>query len=138
MTDADRQSPDEEQQCAGEAPLELEPRAADLPNGSDRQSRGHAHEEPGGPTDPIAGDARPNRDRGFSLAQLFLLVVVVSVFLAVIRCFSAHIAAGLAGLAVLVGLVLMSLGDPPVIVQLTWWALLAVYLMAAGLAVLRG
>jgi hypothetical protein len=101
-------------------------------------------DEPGRATDegtdePLPGtSSRPDWNRGFSLAQLFLLFVVVSVFLAVIRCFSPHIAAGLAGLAVLVGLVVMSLGDPPAIVQLTWWALLAVYLMAAGMAVLRG
>ena len=83
-------------------------------------------------------DARPDWDRGYSLAQLFVLLVVVSVLLAVIRLFSPQIAAGLAGLAVLVGLVVMSVGDPPAIVRLAWWTMLAIYLMAAAVAVVRG
>ncbi len=91
------------------------------------------------PREPAADSpVRPDWDRGFSLAQLFWLLVVVSVLLAVLRCFSPQIAAGLAGLAVLVGLVGMSMGDPPAIVRVTWWTVLAIYLAAAGVAVVRG
>ena len=69
---------------------------------------------------------------------MFVLLLVVSVLLAVMRLFSPQIAAGAAGFAVLVGLAFMSLTDPPAIVRLAWWVMLGVYLMAAAFAVVRG
>ena len=112
--------------------LELEPVAAES---SDRilQRLEAAEHEPEEVEDP----AEPGGEKSFTLQQLLALVLVVSVLLAMLRLLSPPLAAGVVGLIVLVGMVLMSLHDSyPAIVQLLWWLLLVLYLAMSVMAVL--
>jgi hypothetical protein len=87
---------------------------------------------------PPSDGTPPNWERRFSLKQLLWLMTILAVVLGIMRWFSPPAAAGLAGLVVLIGLAGMSLSDPPIIVWLAWWALLAIYLGAAAIAVKSG
>ncbi len=140
MADAEHRSPDEQERADDGAPLELEPPRTPPPSAEQpiEQTGRAAPEEPTASGTAGEREAPPDWDRGYSLAQLFVLLVVVSALLAVLRMFSPQIAAGVAGLVVLAGLVFMSLTDPPAIIRLAWWVLLGVYLLAAAFAVARG
>ena len=76
----------------------------------------------------------PDWDRGVSLRQLFASMAIVGMLLAVLRLFPPAIAAGVAGLMVLVGLLFTSLDSQPAIVSWIWWMLLSIYLLAASYA----
>ena len=77
-----------------------------------------------------------NEDRRFTLACLFALVTFASVVLALGNYLPRSIFAGVTGLATLVGMVALSLiKGPPMVIQLAWWLLLSIYLLAIAWAV---
>lgn len=79
---------------------------------------------------------RSEDDRRFTLTGLFALVTFASVVFALGSYLPPAIFAGVTGLATLVGMVLLSLlNGPPMVIQLGWWMLLAIYLAAIGWAV---
>lgn len=100
------------------------------------------------PTSPIESQAeskvlrdalepvRSDDERRFSLTGMFALVTFASVVFALGSYLPPAIFAGVTGLATLVGMVLLSLiNGPPMVIQLGWWMLLAIYLAAIGWAV---
>jgi hypothetical protein len=77
-----------------------------------------------------------DEDRRFTLAGLFALVTFASVVLALGNYLPRSIFAGVTGLATLVGMVALSLiKGPPMVIQLAWWLLLSIYLLAIAWAV---
>ncbi|HEV7226730.1 MAG TPA: hypothetical protein VGN42_28740 [Pirellulales bacterium] len=77
-----------------------------------------------------------DEDRRFTLAGLFALMTFASVVLALGNYLSRSIFAGVTGLATLVGMVALSLiKGPPMVIQLAWWLLLSIYLLAIAWAV---
>lgn len=77
-----------------------------------------------------------DEDRRFTLTGLFALVTFASVVLALGRYLPRPIFAGVTGLATLVGMAALSLiKGPPMVIQLGWWLLLSIYLLAIGWAV---
>ena len=79
---------------------------------------------------------RSEDERRFTLAGLFALMTFASVVFALGSYLPPAIFAGVTGLATLVGMVLLSLlNGPPMVIQLGWWMLLAIYLAAIGWAV---
>lgn len=77
-----------------------------------------------------------DEDRRFTLIGLFGLVTFASVVLALGKYLPKPIFAGVTGLATLVGMVALSLiKGPPMVIQLGWWLLLSIYLLAIGWAV---
>ena len=82
--------------------------------------------------DPVRSDD----ERRFSLTGMFALVTFASVVFALGSRLPPAMFAGVTGLATLVGVVLLSLLEgPPMVIQLGWWMLLAIYLAAIGWAV---
>lgn len=79
---------------------------------------------------------KAEEEQRFSLAGLFALVTLASIVLAMGSYLPPAIFAGAAGAATLVGMFVLSLlRTPPLVVQLGWWLLLAIYLLAIGRAV---
>lgn len=79
---------------------------------------------------------RSDDDRRFTLTGLFALMTFASVVFALGSYLPPAIFAGVTGLATLVGMVVLSLlNGPPMVIQLGWWMLLAIYLAAIGWAV---
>jgi hypothetical protein len=77
-----------------------------------------------------------DEDRSFTLTGLFALITFVAVVLALGNYLPKPIFAGVTGLATLVGMVALSLiKGPPMVIQLGWWLLLSIYLLAIGWAV---
>jgi hypothetical protein len=76
-------------------------------------------------------------ERRFSLLGLFALITFASVVLALGRYLPPQIFAGVTGAATLASMILLSLlRGPPLVIQLAWWMLLAIYLGAIAWAVL--
>ncbi len=76
-------------------------------------------------------------ERRFSLLGLFALVTFASVVLALGRYLPPQIFAGVTGAATLASMIALSLlRGPPLVIQLAWWTLLAIYLGAIAWAVL--
>lgn len=74
--------------------------------------------------------------RRFSMWDLLAVVTVASLVLAVGTYVSKPVFAGAVGMATLVSLVALSaMKHPPAILQIGWWVLLLIYLMAIGSAV---
>jgi len=79
---------------------------------------------------------RSDDERRFTLTGLFALMTFASVVFALGSYLPPAIFAGVTGLATLVGMVVLSLlNGPPMVIQLGWWMLLAIYLAAIGWAV---
>lgn len=79
---------------------------------------------------------RSDDERRFTLTGLFALMTFASVVFALSNYLPPAIFAGVTGLATLVGMVVLSLvNGPPMVIQLGWWMLLAIYLAAIGWAV---
>lgn len=79
---------------------------------------------------------RSDDERRFTLTGLFALMTFASVVFALGSYLPPAIFAGVTGLATLVGMVVLSLlNGPPMVIQLGWWLLLAIYLAAIGWAV---
>jgi hypothetical protein len=105
--------------------------------------------EPGVRTRPPAADNRPAmRDpfvpfvtddaaaQRFSMWGLLGVVTGASLVLAVGTYFPKPIFAGAVGLATLITMVALSaMREPPAVLQLAWWTLLLIYLMAIGSAI---
>lgn len=86
-------------------------------------------------------DDRSER-RQCSLAEVLMLVTLAAVALSVLRLIPGGLqaprAAGVAGVAALVGLVVLSIFRPRrLVVHLGWWLLVAGYVAASVVAVLR-
>jgi hypothetical protein len=76
-------------------------------------------------------------ERRFSLLGLFALITFASVVLALGRYLPPQIFAGVTGAATLASMIALSLlRGPPLVIQLAWWMLLAIYLGAIAWAVL--
>lgn len=76
-------------------------------------------------------------ERRFSLLGLFALITFASVVLALGRYLPPQIFAGVTGAATLASMIFLSLlRAPPLVIQLAWWMLLAIYLGAIAWAVL--
>ncbi|HXT56979.1 MAG TPA: hypothetical protein VN699_00010 [Pirellulales bacterium] len=85
---------------------------------------------------PTSRHDQTDEDRRFTLAGLFALVTFASVVLALGNYLPRSIFAGVTGLATLVGMVALSLiKGPPMVIQLAWWLLLSIYLLAIAWAV---
>ncbi len=82
------------------------------------------------------------RDFHFSLTELLGLGIAASLLWSVVVSVagsSAALCAGLLGLVVLVGLVVLEVGGiTRPILRVAWWMALAFYLMACVVAILRG
>lgn len=79
--------------------------------------------------------ARTDDERRFTLAGLFALVTFASVVFALASYLPPAIFAGVTGLATLVGMAVLSfLNGPPLVIQVGWWMLLAIYLAAIAWA----
>jgi hypothetical protein len=109
-------------------------------------------EKPGG--EPPDGAQRPMSDdelkairqmvigddpdaRRFSLWGLLGIVTGASLVLAVGSYFPKPIFAGAVGIATLVTMVALSaMKHPPAVLQVAWWTLLLIYLMAIGSAIM--
>lgn len=78
---------------------------------------------------------RAENEQRFSLTGLFVVVTFASIVLGLGSYLPPAVFAGAAGAATLAGMFVLSLlRAPPLVVQLGWWLLLAVYLMAIGRA----
>lgn len=78
---------------------------------------------------------RAGDERRFTLAGLFALVTFASVVFALASYLPPAIFAGVTGLATLIGMVILSfLNGPPLVIQVAWWMLLAIYLAAIAWA----
>ena len=79
---------------------------------------------------------RSDDERRFTLTGLFALTTFASVVFALGSYLPPALFAGVTGLATLIGMVVLSLiNGPPMVIQLGWWMLLAIYLAAIGWAV---
>jgi hypothetical protein len=99
---------------------------------------------PSRPTSLPSEKVRANRNAvvlddptSFSMWGLLCVVSGASLVLAVGTYFPKPVFAGAVGIATLVTMVALSaMRDPPAVLQLAWWTLLLIYLMAIGSAVL--
>ena len=81
-------------------------------------------------------DADPEAAR-FSLWGLLGIVTGASLVLAVGSYFPKSVFAGAVGIATLITMVALSaMKNPPAVLQLAWWTLLLIYLMAIGSAIM--
>ena len=79
---------------------------------------------------------RGENEQRFSLTGLFAVVTFASIVLGLGSYLPPAIFAGAAGAATLAGMFALSLlRAPPLVMQLGWWLLLALYLMAIGRAI---
>jgi hypothetical protein len=78
----------------------------------------------------------PPADERFSLGGLFAIVTAAAVLLGVGIRLPRPLFAGLAGVATLVGIAVLSLSNSPsAALRVAWWVLLVIYLLAIGAAV---
>lgn len=76
-------------------------------------------------------------ERRYSLWGLLGIITGASLVLAVGSYFPKSVFAGAVGIATLVTLVALSaMKNPPAVLQIAWWTLLLIYLMAIGSAIL--
>jgi hypothetical protein len=90
--------------------------------------------------DELLESARPEQPSfQFSMAELFLLVALVSFVLGLLNCIPPQYAAGLAGLGALVSMVVIAVLKPTrPIIYLAWWVVLGIYLLSCLRGLLAG
>ena len=90
--------------------------------------------------DELMESARPAQPSfQFSMAEMFLLVAVVSIVLGLLNCFPPQYAAGLAGLGALVSMLVIAILKPTrPIVYVAWWVVLGIYLLSCVRGMLTG
>ena len=85
--------------------------------------------------DAVAG--RDPESQRFSLWGLLGVVTAAAIVLAIGSYFPKPIFAGVVGVATLITMVALSvMKNPPAVLQVAWWTLLLIYLMAIGSAIL--